>query len=145
LRQLVLTFTFLTLSLFISASAIAKPLASKTKIDKVNDFFMSQLLSGEFEAAYSLISAYIGINAAQFEERGKKTAVSMAQIQQTQGKPISFDLLKKQSVGEHFYKVTYLLKYESAALVWSLNYYQPSKGWKLVDVSFNTDINALFE
>jgi hypothetical protein len=28
--------------------------------------------------------------------------------------------------------------------VWELNYYQANKGWHLVDVSFNTNINALF-
>ena len=106
---------------------------------------MSQLMSGEFESAYSLMTAYIGVNITQFEERGKKAAEAMKQMEKTQGKPLSYALLKTQSVGEHFYKATYLLKYSAAALVWEFNYYQPDKGWKLVDISFNTNINALFE
>ena len=106
---------------------------------------MSQLVLGEFESAYSLMSAYIGVDAKQFEERGKKAALDITQVNKSQGKPISFARLKSQSVDEHFYKITYLLKYPAAALIWELNYYQPEQGWNLVDVSYNTNINGLFE
>lgn len=123
----------------------AKTLENKSKVDKVSDFFMSQVLAGETSAAFSLISAYLGVDIDAFEERGKKAELSLRQLNANLGKPLSYALLDQQSVGEHFYKVTYLLKYESAALVWEINYYQPDKGWKLVDVSFNTDINSLFK
>ncbi len=123
----------------------AKTLEDTAKIDKVSDFFMSQVLSGEVSAAFALISAYLGIDAAAFEERGKKAEISVSQLNNNLGKPLSYALLDQQSVGDHFYKITYLLKYESAALVWELNYYQPLDGWKLVDINFNTDINSLFK
>ena len=106
---------------------------------------MSQILSGETSAAFALIAAYLGVDAEPFEERGKKAELSLTQLNSSLGKPLSYSLLEKQSVGDHFYKVIYLLKYETAALVWEINYYQPDKGWKLVDINFNTDINALFK
>jgi len=107
---------------------------------------MSQLLSGEVESAFSLMTAYIGdSNRVQFEEYGKKASPHMKKIEQQEGKPLSFALLKKQSVGEHLYKVSYLVKYSEAAIIWEFNYYQPEQGWKLVDIHFNTDINALFD
>ncbi|MFT5717010.1 MAG: hypothetical protein ACI9T7_001193 [Oleiphilaceae bacterium] len=127
------------------SQAQAKSIASKDKTDKVSSYFMGQILSGEVEAAYSLLSAYAGIDLEQFIERGKKVSTDMKQLEKSAGKPLSFDLLETQSVGEHFYKITYLLKYETIALIWNINYYQPDKGWKLVDVSFNGDINALFK
>ena len=123
----------------------AKTLEDTSKINKVSDFFMSQILSGEVTAAFSLISAYLGVDAASFEERGKKAELNLNQLSASLGKPLSYALLEKQAVGEHFYKVIYLLKYDTAALVWEINYYQPSEGWKLVDINFNTDINALFK
>lgn len=140
----------ISISLFIlffafSSQSHAKPLANKEKADKVSNYFMGQVLSGEVEAAYSLLSAYAGIDLEQFMERGKKVANDMTQLEKSSGKPLSFDLLETQAVGEHFYKITYLLKYETVALIWSLNYYQPDQGWKLVDVSFNGDINSLFK
>jgi len=133
------------LFLVLFSQAHAKPIESKEKADKVSQYFMDQVLKGEIEAAYSLLSAYVGIDLEQFIERGKKVANDMKQLEKSSGKPLSFDLLETQSVGEHFYKITYLLKYETVALIWSMNYYQPDQGWKLVDVSFNGDINSLFK
>lgn len=138
-----LTLFFLLISF--TEISYAKTLEDTSKIDKVSDFFMSQITSGEVNAAYSLIGAYLGVDAASFEERGKKAELSLSQLNKNLGKPLSFALLDKQAVGNHFYKTIYLLKYESAALVWALNYYQPQEGWKLVDINFNTDINALFK
>lgn len=138
-------FLLCLIVLTFSSQSFSKSLASKAKINKVSDYFMSQIVEGEYESAYSIMSAYIGISATQFEERGKKVSHNMKTLETSQGKPLSYALLKQESVNEHFYKITYLLKYPSAALVWELNYYQPEKGWNLVDISFNADINALFE
>lgn len=135
---------FLTLLLSASLSS-AKTLSDTAKVDKVSDFFMSQILAGDVPAAFALIATYLGVDAASFEERGKKAELSLSQLNASLGKPLSYALLEQQAVGDHFYKVIYLLKYEAAALVWEINYYQPSEGWKLVDINFNTDINALFK
>jgi len=131
---------------FFSSASHAKLLANKDKVDQANEYFMSQLFSGEVESAFSLMTAYIGDNnREQFVEYGKKAAPHMKKIALQEGNPLSFALLKKQSVGEHLYKVSYLLKYSEAAVIWELNYYQADLGWKLVDIQFNTDINALFD
>ncbi len=139
------TLKLIVLLIGLSSLSHAKTLEDTSKINKVSDFFMSQILAGEVSSAFSLISAYLGVDAASFEERGKKAELNLSQLNASLGKPLSYDLLEKKAVGKHFYKIVYLLKYDSAALVWELNYYQPSNGWKLVDISFNTDINALFK
>lgn len=138
---------FFTLCLFLGLSSLAnaKTLENTDKVDKVSDHFMSQILSGEVASAYSLIAAYLGVDAASFEERSKKTELNLSQLNTKLGKPLSVALLEKKSVSDHFYKTIYLLKYETAALIWELNYYQPTEGWKLVDISYNTDINSLFK
>lgn len=131
--------------IFISSLSQAKTLEDIKKVDKVTNFFMSQILAGETSSAYSLIAAYLGVDAASFEERGKKAELNLSQLNSTLGKPLSYALLEKQAVGEHFYKLIYLLKYETAALVWEINYYQPSQGWKLVDINIHDKIDSLFK
>jgi hypothetical protein len=134
------------LMLLVSTSSLfAKPLEDEAKMDSASETFMAQVAMGETDAALSLISAYIGVDPLQFQQRGEKIISDMKQITASAGKPISHALLKKQSVDGHFYKITYLLKFPRAALVWELNFYQANKGWHLVDVGFNTNINALFE
>lgn len=149
-RKVLILNSYLKLIISLCFCAIAgfsqaKTLPSKAKVDQASEFFMSQLLVGDIETAYTLMSAYQGVDMNAFIERSKKVEQDLANLQKSIGKPLSYALLKQQSVAEHFYKVSYLLKYESAALVWELNYYQPSTGWKLVDITFNGDINALFE
>ena len=141
-----LLLTIMVVSLFATSNQVlAKPLSDKAKVDQVSEQFMTQILAGEIEQAYSQLSAYLGVSPEQFNERSKKIVQDMAKLEQSVGKPLAFAKLKQQSVDEHFYKITYLLKFQTAALIWELNYYQPEQGWKLVDVSFNTDINALFK
>ena len=143
-RWIIYTFFTVIFVAALSTSASAKELSDTKKIAQVSEYFMGQLLSGEIESGYSLMSAYLGVDINGFIEKGKKADNDIRQLQNSIGKPLSYALLKQENVGEHFYKLTYLLKYQAAALVWEINYYQPDSGWKLVDISFNGDINALF-
>lgn len=132
------------LSCLFASTANAKTIANDKKLAQVSDLFMSQVSSGDTESALALISAYAGVDASQFNDRSLKLVTDMKRIEASAGKPLSFAKIDVQKVGEHFYKARYLLKFQQAALVWELNFYQPTKGWQLVDVTFNTNIEALF-
>lgn len=134
----------ITAFIFFGASAHAKTLGDLNKVEAASDLFMSQIMAGEVSSAFSLISAYLAVEPTAFAESGKKAELALNQLNTKMGKPLSYSLLKKQSVGEHFHKLTYLLKYQSVAIVWEINYYQPSEGWKLIDINSNTNINDLF-
>ena len=105
---------------------------------------MTQVLAGDPGSAYSIMSAYAGINTGAFIERGEKVSQDLAKLEKNVGKPISIAKLKTESVEGHFHKITYLLKYSTAAIIWELNFYQPENGWVLVDISYHADINKLF-
>ncbi len=144
MKHLSLALVF-TLSLFASATSLAKSLPSTQKITQETDLFMSNLASGDAETAINLISVYLGIDADQFNQRAQKIVNDMKRINASAGKPIAFAKLDEQSIEDHFFQVRYLLKYQQAAIVWEINFYQPESGWRLVDISFNTDIDALFK
>lgn len=144
MKHLSLALIF-TLSLFASATSLAKSLPSTQKITQETDLFMSNLASGDAETAINLISVYLGIDADQFNQRAQKIISDMKRINASAGKPLAFAKLDEQSIGDHFFQVRYLLKYQQAAIVWEINFYQPESGWRLVDISFNTDIDALFK
>lgn len=138
--------TLIALVLFSLTSTLAhaKALADTDKARALADAFMQQLTSGEVEAGYSTLSAYVGVDFEQFNARGKKMLSDLQQIETRVGKPLSYDHLATQAVKQHLLKLTYLLKYPSAAVIWEFNFYQPQNGWQLVDVSYHTNINALF-
>lgn len=144
MKHLSLALIF-TISLFASATSLAKSLPNTQKIVQESDLFMSNLASDDAETAINLISVYLGIDADQFNQRAQKIVSDMKRINASAGKPLAFAKLDEQSIGDHFFKVRYLLKYQQAAIVWEINFYQPESGWRLVDISFNTDIDALFK
>ncbi|KZZ49854.1 hypothetical protein A3758_13450 [Oleiphilus sp. HI0118] len=135
----------LAFSLFSSATVLAKSLPNTQKIIQETDLFMSNLAKGDAETAINLISIYLGIDAEQFSQRAQKIISDMKRINASAGNPIAYAKLDEQSIGDHFFKARYLLKYQQAAIVWEINFYQPENGWRLVDISFNADINALFK
>ncbi len=144
LQHIRLTLYAIILTL-LGTMAQAKGLKDTARIDQVSDHFMSQIVAGKTGDAYALMSAYVGVNLEAFNERGEQVKTSMKKLSESVGQPLSYALVKRQNVEEHFYKLTYLLKYQTAALIWELNYYQPDTGWYLVDVNFNVDINKLFD
>ena len=140
---------FVTLISFLyllsAPSLAAKSLDSLKRVDQTGEQFMTQVQDGDVESAYALLSAYAGVNIEGFLARGEKVAQDLKKLEKNVGKPISYAKLKTQNIGEHFYKITYLLKYKTAAVIWELNYYQPEQGWLLVDVAYHADINRLFD
>jgi len=135
----------LALLLAFTSSAYAKTIPDTDKVLQVSNHFMGQVTAGDTKSALSLISAYLGIDASHFEQRSNTLIDNMKRVETSYGKALSFAKLDEQNVGDHFFKIRYLLKFQQAALIWEMNYYQPQSGWHLVDVSMSTDINKLFE
>lgn len=106
---------------------------------------MSLLLKGNTERAYKELISEVGGDSERLSQQAAEVATFMTKVRDQLGEPISYDLITTGSIKEHFYKQKYLLKFDNAAIVWEINYYQPRKGWKLVDIAYNTDIDALFK
>ena len=118
---------------------------TKEKLSKAGGNFMSLLLKGKTEQAYKALLSEVGGDTERLTQQATEMATFMVKVREQLGEPISYDLITTGSIKEHFYKQKYLLKFDNAAIVWEINYYQPREGWKLVDVAYNTDIDALFE
>jgi len=139
-----------SIALSYNSIALANNTAESTKntkelLSKAGDSFMSLLLKGKTEQAYKELLTEVGGDTARLTQQATEMATFMVKVREQLGEPISYDLITTDSIKEHFFKQKYLLKFDNAAIVWEVNYYQPREGWKLVDVAYNTDIDALFE
>ncbi|MFD2229414.1 hypothetical protein [Alkalimarinus sediminis] len=118
---------------------------TKEQLSKAGSDFMSLLLKGRTEQAYQTLLAEVGGDSDRLNQQATDVAAFMLKVREQLGDPISYDLITTDSIKNHFFKQKYLLKFDNAAIVWEINYYQPRDGWKLVDVAYNTDIDALFK
>ena len=141
-----LFFSVILTSLFFfnNLASASEPHHSKEDLKKAGDQFMSALLKGKTEQAYKNIISTTGEEKERFTQQGTSVSAYMTKVREQIGEPVSFDLIATQSIKDHFFKQKYLLKFDNAAIVWEINYYQPKQGWKLVDITYNTDIEALF-
>ncbi|UZE95447.1 hypothetical protein [Alkalimarinus alittae] len=118
---------------------------TEDKLTKAGDHFMSLLLKGKTELAYKDLLLAVGGDSERLQNQATEVAAFMLKVREQLGSPIAYDLITTDNIKTHFYKQKYLLKFDNAAIVWEINYYQPRNSWTLVDVAYNTDIDALFD
>ena len=142
-------FALFSVALSYSHSTLATSIPESSKdpkqhLVKAGDNFMSLLLKGNTALAYKDLLSTVGGDSERLQQQAADVASFMTKVREQLGEPISYDLITTDSIKEHFFKQKYLLKFDNAAIVWEINYYQPRNHWKLVDVAYNTDIDALF-
>ncbi len=142
--RLFLVAILTTLFFFNNLASASESPNTNEDLKKTGDQFMSALLKGNTEQAYKEIIPVAGTEKERFTQQGLSVSAYMTKVREQIGEPVSFDLIATQSIKDHFFKQKYLLKFDNAAIVWEINYYQPTQGWKLVDITYNTDIEALF-
>ncbi|WP_250656990.1 hypothetical protein [Alkalimarinus coralli] len=139
------SFYIALLSLVFAFSSVAQAKDTKDDLTAAGDHFMSLLMKGKTKNAYKEMLATVGGDSERLMQQASEMSTFMTKVREQLGEPISYDLITTGSIKDHFFKQKYLLKFDNAAIIWEINYYQPRKGWKLVDVAYNTDIDALFE
>lgn len=129
----------------ISSLSTAQSLDSKNAAVQASDQFMSTLSKGNTLAAYEQMKPYIGSKNVAFSQVANDTDKEMSSVWQQLGAPVAYDAIQNSSIGDHFYKLNYLLKFNDAALVWTFVYYQANQGWKLVGINYSTDIEPFYQ
>ncbi|KEF30490.1 hypothetical protein D777_02432 [Marinobacter nitratireducens] len=135
------------LLLFPSSVALAADtLADRAEIDSKTAAFMATAQKGKIENAYQSLEPFLGVDAAPYQSSAKEAASYFTRVIESVGHPIGTAHVKTEVIGEHFTRQTWLQKFEAAAIAWRFTYYQPdSNGWKLVGVSYSTELESLYQ
>ncbi|MDX5298581.1 MAG: hypothetical protein LPK85_06485 [Gammaproteobacteria bacterium] len=107
--------------------------------------FVEAMNRGEVAPAHRELRAHLGVSLEAFDAAVRDTVADMANLREQLGKPIGMVLVDKQAIGEDFYRLIYLQKYSSAAIVWELTFYRPLSTWLVVGVNYSADIDKLFQ
>lgn len=140
-----LTTLFFFNNLASASTSAPENQSSKESLKKIGDQFMSTILKGNTEQAYKDIIPATGDEKERFTQIGMRVTAEMKKLREQIGEPLSFDFITAQSIKDHFFKQIYLLKFNNAAIVWEINYYQPNQGWKIVEINYNANFDDLFE
>ncbi|MFE8070842.1 hypothetical protein QQM79_07265 [Marinobacteraceae bacterium S3BR75-40.1] len=140
-----LTLLALLALLCFAITAHAEPLKDKEAVGKATDQFLTAATDGDIAKAYAGIRNAVGVDVEAFDNSGDKAAGYFKKVFEQVGKPLAWDRVRTEHIKDHLLRITYLQKFQQAALFWEFTFYQPTEGWSLVNISYGTDLSHLYE
>ena len=87
---------------------------------------------------------YFPVGRSQVDLLASQSITRRQQLVSGFGKPISFEFLFEDSVGEYLSRFVYLERFERSALRWEWIFYRGNRGWQLHSVNWSRDVAGLF-
>lgn len=141
IHRLFLSLLLLSISLASRAETLADPAAAA----KATQSFMDQAHAGKVGDAYGLLTPYLGVESEPYKKTASEADGFFQKVFNQVGKPLSSAIVRQETIDGHFYRITWLQKYATAAFVWQFSFYQPDSGWRLVGVTYSTDVDFLYK
>lgn len=141
-----LSLLALTWLLSTATNAAAEALSSREEIRQQTGAFMDMIASGRIIAAYNSLRPYLGVDPDAHDNAAKEAAAYFQQVKQFAGDPVGSSPVLTAIIANDFTRESWLQKFEAAAIAWRFTYYQPAgNGWKLLDVSYSTELDDLYQ
>ncbi|MDX1755462.1 MAG: hypothetical protein R3175_05310 [Marinobacter sp.] len=138
-------FLIVLLALFVPNAAVADgTLSDKTGVHRHTEAFMAQVIDNEIQAAYRQLRPHLGVAAEPYDQSATEAADYFERVNERVGAPLAASHVRTETIGDDFHRETWLQKFETAAIAWTFTFYRPRDAWKLVGVSYSTDIEPLY-
>lgn len=143
LRDLLNKLCLIVLALT-ALNAHADALPDPDSIEPRTRTFMQQVATGKVTEAYGSLAPYLGVPQEPFDASAKEANTYFQKVFDRAGKTVDVAQVKREAIDDHFYRETWLQKFAEAAMAWQFTFYQANDGWRLVGISYTTDIESLY-
>ena len=143
MRYLLASLCLILLSLG-TLAAHADTLSDPDSIEPKTRTFMQQVAKGRITEAYSGLASYLGVSREPFDASAREADIYFQKVFDRAGTTLGVDRVKREAIDDHFYRETWLQKFAEAAMAWQFTFYQADGDWKLVGISYTTDIESLY-
>ena len=144
LLTLLLTLTALASLLSVTSTVSADTLDTPAALQATTERFLASAVDGQLAEAYRALRPFLGVGQAPFDASAREADSYFRRVAEQVGDPIGYSHVLTESIGEDFYRTVWLQKFDTAAIAWTFTFYQPREGWKLVGVSYSTDLASLY-
>lgn len=125
-------------------SAYSQTLPDPDSIEPETRAFMQQVTVGKVVEAYNSLAPYLGVSREPFDASAKDADSYFQKVFDRAGRTLAIDRVKREAIDDHFYRETWLQKFAEAVMAWQFTFYRANDGWKLVGISYTTDIESLY-
>ncbi len=133
------------LLLFIACGANAETLQSASQTKAVADEIMKHFVKEEFAAGIEIAKKYWPTSPDELDALAKQIGEQWAVVRQNYGTPMDYEFIRVDRLGSSFVRLYFLHKFEVSAIHWKFTFYKPQDGWLITDLSFQGDLEGLFE
>ncbi|MGP4843764.1 hypothetical protein ACTXGQ_06525 [Marinobacter sp. 1Y8] len=142
--RITLAISALLFSLVALSATAAESLPSPQAMSDTTTEFMTTAASGDVNGAYKQLAPYLGVPREAFDASASEANTYFRKVFDRAGKPVGKTRVAREQIEDDFYREVWLQKFAEAAIAWEFTFYQATQGWKLVGISYTTDIESLY-
>ena len=126
------------------SSLFSQSLKSVEDVNKLTTDMMNKFVIRQFDIGVDLIKPYTVLKDSDLNVIKTQIQAKLPAIEASYGICVGYELVFKEQIGESLLKIIELQKYKKYALRWNMIFYNNGEEWKLVNLSYNDNINEIF-
>lgn len=95
-------------------------------------------------AAFAILKPYWPMDPAEIDGLTSNASLQWQVIEARFGKPLGYELVKTERIGQSFVRYVYLQKFEKHALRWRVSFYRPRDAWMTNNFAFDDQLESLY-
>jgi len=132
------------LLLVLPAVAGAETLRSEADTLALSRKMMDVAMTQPPGAAFAVLKPYWPMDPAEIDGQTSNAGIQWQVIEARFGKPLGYELVKTERIGQSFVRYVYLQKFEKHALRWRVSFYRPRDAWMTNNFAFDDQLESLY-
>ncbi|MDF9440831.1 MAG: hypothetical protein ABS96_20195 [Lysobacteraceae bacterium SCN 69-123] len=126
------------------AAAGAETLRSEADTLALSRRMMDVAMTQPPGAAFAVLKPYWPMDPAEIDGLASKASLQWQVIEARFGKPLGYELVSTERIGQSFVRYVYLQKFEKHALRWRVSFYRPRDAWITNQFAFDDQFESLY-
>lgn len=132
------------LLLALPAVAGAETLRSEADTLALSRKMMDVAMTQPPGAAFAVLKPYWPMDPAEIDGLTSNASLQWQVIEARFGKPLGYELVRTERIGQSFVRYVYLQKFEKHALRWRVSFYRPRDAWMTNHFAFDDQLESLY-
>jgi hypothetical protein len=140
--------TIALLVIVVTACSSASGAGSFTTVEAARNNIedaMASVVAGDLNAAFTKFRNYWPMPAAEVSALLEKTIDQRRRLALRFGKPLGYELVDEDKVGDFLVRYVYVEKCERTAIRWTFVIYKSKANWAFNSVAWDDNVLALFD
>lgn len=128
-----------------SATVFADDLKNEAATLALSDRMMETAMTQSPDAVFSQLKPYWPLDPAEIDGLASNAKLQWQLVESRFGKPLGYELVSTERIGQSFVRYVYLQKFERHGLRWMFSFYRPKDIWLTNSFKFDDQLDYLYD